>query len=69
MHLEKWLGHLNGLCKAICRAMYCAYLCYVIIVELGLGYMTSGVAACIAWCTGLDYYRIRCADKILHMIR
>ena len=28
--------------------LYCAYLCYDIIVELGLGYMTSEVAACIA---------------------
>ena len=44
-------------------------VCYDIIVELGLGYMTSGVAAHIAQCTGLDYCRIRCADKILHMIR
>ena len=40
-----------------------------IIVELkGLGYMTSRVAACTARGTGLDYCRIRCADKILHMI-
>ena len=46
-------------------------LCTVhdIIVELGLGYMTSRVAACAARGTGLDYYRIRCADKILRMIR
>ena len=46
-------------------------LCTVhdIIVELGLGYMTSRVAARIAQCTGLDYCRIRCADKILHTIR
>ena len=28
--------------------MYCAYLCYDIIVELGLGYMTSRVAACMS---------------------
>ena len=34
--------------EAICRAMYCAYLCYDIIVELGLGYMTLGVTACTA---------------------
>ena len=26
--------------------------------------MTSRVATCTAWCTGLDYSRIRCADKI-----
>ena len=47
----------------------CAYLCYDIIVELGLDYVTSRVAACTAWCTGLDYCRIRCADKILCTIR
>ena len=58
-----------GLCEAIRRAMYCAYLCYDIIVELRLGYMTSGVAAHTAQGTGLDYCRIRCTDKILHMIR
>ena len=40
-----------------------------IIVELRLGYMTSRVAACTARGTGLDYCRIRCADKILRMIR
>ena len=57
-----------GLREAIHRAMYCAYLCYDI-VELGLGYMTSRVVACIAQCTGLDYCRIRCADKILCTIR
>ena len=55
--------------KAICRAMHCAYLCYNIIVQLGLGCMTSRVTARIARCTGLDYCRIRCADKILCTIR
>ena len=31
--------------------------------------MTSRVAACTARGTGLDYCRIRCADKILRTIR
>ena len=46
-------------------------LCTVhdIIVELGARLLTSRVAACTAQGTGLGYYRIRCADKILPMIR
>ena len=40
-----------------------------IIVELRARLLTSRVAACTAWGTGLDYCRIRCADKILHTIR
>ena len=42
-------------------------LCTVhdIIVELGARLLTSRVAACTAWGTGLGYYKIRCADKIL----
>ena len=40
-----------------------------IIVELGLGYMTSRVAVCTAQGTGLDYCRIRCVDMILRTIR
>ena len=54
----------RGLCEAIHRAMYCAYLYYDFIVELGLGCITSRVAMCIAQCTGLDYCGIRCTDKI-----
>ena len=46
-------------------------LCTVhdIIVELRARLLTSRVTACIAQGTGLGYYRIRCTDKILHMIR
>ena len=46
-------------------------LCTVhdIIVELRARLLTSRVAACTARGTGLDYYRIRCADKILCTIR
>ena len=46
-------------------------LCTVhdIIVELRARLLTSRVAACTAQGTGLDYYRIRCADKILPTIR
>ena len=46
-------------------------LCTVhdIIVELRARLLTSRVAVCTAWGTGLGYHRIRCADKILHMIR
>ena len=46
-------------------------LCTVhdIIVELRARLLTSRVAACTARGTGLGYCRIRCADKILHMIR
>ena len=46
-------------------------LCTVhdIIVELGARLLTSRVAACTARGTGLGYYRIRCTDKILRMIR
>ena len=46
-------------------------LCTVhdIIVELGARLLTSRVAACTARGTGLDQYRIRCADKILCTIR
>ena len=40
-----------------------------IIVELGARLLTSRVAACTARGTGLGYYRIRCADKILPTIR
>ena len=40
-----------------------------IIVELRARLLTSRVAACTAQGTGLGYYRIRCADKILPMIR
>ena len=38
-------------------------------VELGARLLTSRVAACTAQGTGLGYYRIRCTDKILPMIR
>ena len=31
--------------------------------------VTSGVAMCTAQGTGLDYWQIRCIDKILPMIR
>ena len=46
-------------------------LCTVhdIIVDLRARLLTSRVTACIAQGTGLGYYRIRCTDKILHMIR
>ena len=46
-------------------------LCTVhdIIVELRARLLTSRVAACTAQGTGLGYCRIRCTDKILHMIR
>ena len=46
-------------------------LCTVhdIIVELRARLLTSRVTACTARGTGLGYYRIRCTDKILHMIR
>ena len=46
-------------------------LCSVhdIIVELGARLLTTRVAACTAQGTGLGYHRIRCSDKILHMIR
>ena len=46
-------------------------LCTVhdIIVKLGARLLTSRVAVCTAQGTGLGYYRIRCADKILPMIR
>ena len=46
-------------------------LCTVrdIIVELGARLLTSRVAACTARGTSLGYYRIRCGDKILPMIR
>ena len=46
-------------------------LCTVhdIIVELRARLLTSRVAACTAQGTGLGYYRIRCADKILPTIR
>ena len=46
-------------------------LCTVhdIIMELRARLLTSRVAACTARGTGLGYYRIRCADKILPMIR
>ena len=46
-------------------------LCTVhdIIVELRARLLTSRVAACTAQGTGLDYYRIRCADKTLPMTR
>ena len=46
-------------------------LCTVhdIIVELGARLLISRVAACTARGTGLGYYRIRCTDKILPMIR
>ena len=46
-------------------------LCAVhdITVELGARLLTSRVAVCTAQGTGLGYYRIRCADKILPMIR
>ena len=46
-------------------------LCTVhdIIVERGARLLTSRVAVCIAQGTGLGYYRIRCGDKILPMIR
>ena len=46
-------------------------LCTVhdIIVELRARLLTSRVAACTARGTGLGYYRIRCADKILRTIR
>ena len=46
-------------------------LCTVhdIIVELRARLLTSRVAVCTAQGTGLGYYRIRCADKILPMIR
>ena len=46
-------------------------LCTVhdIIVELRARLLTSRVATCRARGTGLGYYRIRCADKILHIIR
>ena len=46
-------------------------LCTVhdIIVELGARLLTSRVAVCTAQGTGLGYYRIRCADKILPTIR
>ena len=46
-------------------------LCTVhdIIVELGARLLTSRVAACTARGTGIGYYRIRCVDKILPMIR
>ena len=40
-----------------------------IIVELGARLLTSRVTACTAQGTGLGYYRIRCADKILPTIR
>ena len=40
-----------------------------IIVELRARLLTLRVAACIARGTGLDYYRIRCADKTLPMTR
>ena len=46
-------------------------LCTVhdIIVELRARLLTSRVAMCTAQGTGLGYYRIRCTDKILPMIR
>ena len=46
-------------------------LCTVhdIIVELRARLLTSRVAVCTAWGTGLGYCRVRCADKILHTIR
>ena len=46
-------------------------LCTVhdIIVELRARLLTSRVAVCTARGTGLGYYRIRCADKILPTIR
>ena len=46
-------------------------LCTVhdIIVELRARLLTSRVALCTARGTGLGYYRIRCADKILCTIR
>ena len=46
-------------------------LCTVhdIIVELRARLLTSRVAVCTARGTGLGYYRIRCTDKILPMIR
>ena len=46
-------------------------LCTVhdIIVELGTRLLTSRVAVWAARGTGLGYYRIRCTDKILPMIR
>ena len=40
-----------------------------IIVELGARLLTSRVVACTAQGIGLGYYRIRCANKILPMIR
>ena len=40
-----------------------------IMVELGARLLTSRVAVCTAQGTGLGYYRIRCADKILRTIR
>ena len=40
-----------------------------IIVELRARLLTSRVAMCTARGTGLGHYRIRCADKILPMIR
>ena len=46
-------------------------LCTVhdIIVELRARLLISRVAMCTAQGTGLDYYRIRCADKIPSSIR
>ena len=39
------------------------------IVELRARLLTSRVVVCTARGTGLGYYRIRCADKILLTIR